>query len=138
MSEDDGLKVMGQVIQMIEGEHPYLYLDGIVMKRSWAGEVRKRFAAGGLGCQFRRISRDPGDLRGRQGGQIRLVSGRPRPEARALVISDACRGLVESVADFLPEARYQRCMVHFYRNVFSHVPSTFGNCIKFCKSIWLS
>ena len=24
----------------IEGEHPYLYLDGIVMKRSWAGEVR--------------------------------------------------------------------------------------------------
>ena len=29
-----------------------------------------------------------------------------------------------SVADFLPEARYQRCMVHFYRNVFSHVPST--------------
>ena len=24
----------------IEGEHPYLYLDGIVIKRSWAGEVR--------------------------------------------------------------------------------------------------
>jgi hypothetical protein len=22
----------------IEGEHPYLYLDGIVMKRIWAGE----------------------------------------------------------------------------------------------------
>jgi hypothetical protein len=41
-----------------------------------------------------------------------------------LVISDACRGLVESVADFLPEGRYQRCMVHFYRNVFSQVPST--------------
>src|SRR5215831_16456540 len=24
----------------IEGEHPYIYLDGIVLKRSWAGEVR--------------------------------------------------------------------------------------------------
>ena len=24
----------------ITGEHPYLYLDGIVMRRSWAGEVR--------------------------------------------------------------------------------------------------
>jgi hypothetical protein len=23
----------------IGGEHPYVYLDGIVMKRSWAGEV---------------------------------------------------------------------------------------------------
>jgi len=22
------------------GEHPYVYLDGIVLKRSWAGEVR--------------------------------------------------------------------------------------------------
>src|ERR1700739_2095154 len=27
----------------IEGEHPYLYLDGIVMKRTWAGEVRNVF-----------------------------------------------------------------------------------------------
>ena len=24
----------------IEGEHPYVYMDGIVLKRSWAGEVR--------------------------------------------------------------------------------------------------
>jgi ABC transporter substrate binding protein/Transposase, Mutator family len=26
--------------RQIEGEHPYVYLDGIVLKRSWAGEVR--------------------------------------------------------------------------------------------------
>ena len=32
-------------------------------------------------------------------------------------------GLVESAAEFFPEARWQRCMVHFYRNVFSHVPA---------------
>jgi putative transposase len=24
----------------IDGEHPYVYLDGIVLKRGWAGEVR--------------------------------------------------------------------------------------------------
>jgi len=24
----------------IEGEFPYVYLDGIVLKRSWAGEIR--------------------------------------------------------------------------------------------------
>ena len=41
-----------------------------------------------------------------------------------LIISDACRGLTESAAEYLPEARWQRCMVHFYRNVFSHVPAT--------------
>lgn len=31
-------------------------------------------------------------------------------------------GLIESVADYYPEADWQRCTVHFYRNVFSHVP----------------
>ena len=41
-----------------------------------------------------------------------------------LIISDACRGLMESAAEYLPDARWQRCMVHFYRNVFSHVPMT--------------
>jgi transposase-like protein len=32
--------------------------------------------------------------------------------------------LAESIGDFYPEAHWQRCMVHFYRNVFSYVPST--------------
>ncbi len=41
-----------------------------------------------------------------------------------LIISDACCGLVESIADSPPDARRERCMVHFYRNVFSHVPPT--------------
>ena len=31
--------------------------------------------------------------------------------------------LVESAAEFLPDAQWQRCVVHFYRNVFSHVPN---------------
>jgi putative transposase len=34
-----------------------------------------------------------------------------------LIVSDACRGLVESVAEYLPDARWQRCVVRFYRNV---------------------
>ena len=39
-----------------------------------------------------------------------------------LMISDACRGLIEAVAELYPEARWQRCVVHWYRNVFSHSP----------------
>ena len=31
-------------------------------------------------------------------------------------------GLAESAAEFFPDALWQRCVVHFYRNVFSHVP----------------
>ena len=38
------------------------------------------------------------------------------------MISDACLGLVESIAEVFPDADWQRCAVHFYRNVFSHVP----------------
>lgn len=41
-----------------------------------------------------------------------------------LVVSDACLGLVESLVEVSPEAYWQRCVVHFYRNVFSHVPNT--------------
>lgn len=41
-----------------------------------------------------------------------------------LIVSDKCLGLVESLAEFYPEAAYQRCVVHFYRNVWSLVPST--------------
>jgi putative transposase len=33
-------------------------------------------------------------------------------------------GLSESAAEFFPDAPWQRCIVHWYRNIFSHVPST--------------
>lgn len=39
-----------------------------------------------------------------------------------LFISDACMGLIESLAEYYPESHWQRCAVHFYRNVFSVVP----------------
>ena len=35
----------------IEGEHPYVYLDGIVLKRSWAGEVRNVSLSSGDCCE---------------------------------------------------------------------------------------
>jgi transposase-like protein len=40
-----------------------------------------------------------------------------------LFITDACMGLVESLADYYPESKWQRCIVHFYRNIFSVVPA---------------
>jgi len=113
----------------IEGDHPYLYLDGIVMKRSWAGEVRNvsLLVASAVNAEgFREIlGICEGAKEDKSGWSafLRHLVDRGLSGVR-LIISDACRGLVESVADYLPEARWQRCMVHFYRNVFSHVPST--------------
>jgi putative transposase len=41
-----------------------------------------------------------------------------------LFIADKCLGFTESLAEFYPQAEYQRCAVHFYRNVWSLVPAT--------------
>ena len=38
-----------------------------------------------------------------------------------LIISDACLGLIEAAGELFPDAQWQRCVVHFYRNVFSNV-----------------
>ncbi len=40
-----------------------------------------------------------------------------------LFVSDKCLGLVENLADFYPDAKWQRCVVHFYRNVWTAVPT---------------
>ena len=39
-----------------------------------------------------------------------------------LFIGDRCLGLLEAIGEVFPEAKYQRCTIHFYRNVFSVVP----------------
>ena len=39
-----------------------------------------------------------------------------------LFISDKCLGLVEALGETYPEAKWQRCVVHGYRNVFTAVP----------------
>ena len=39
-----------------------------------------------------------------------------------LIIGDKCLGMLEAVGEVYPDAKYQRCTVHFYRNVFSAVP----------------
>ena len=39
-----------------------------------------------------------------------------------LVVSDKSTGLVEVLGDFFPEAEWQRCVVHWYRNAFAKCP----------------
>ncbi len=39
-----------------------------------------------------------------------------------LIVGDKCLGMLGAVGEVFPEARYQRCTVHFYRNIFSAAP----------------
>ena len=113
----------------ITGVHPYVYLDGVVLKRSWAGEVRNvslLVAIGVSAAGYREIlGICEGAKEDKAGWSAFLAHLKQRGlKGVQLVVSDACLGLVESVSEFYSEARWQRCVVHFYRNVFSHVPAT--------------
>ena len=111
----------------IVGEYPYVFLDGIWLKRSWGGEVRNVSVLVAVGVDqdgYRQI------LGVREGAKedreswlafMRHLKDRGLSGVR-LFVSDKCLGLVESVGEFYPEARWQRCVVHFYRNVFTNVP----------------
>ena len=39
-----------------------------------------------------------------------------------LFITDKCMGLVDAVEEYFPSSYWQRCIVHFYRNVFLSCP----------------
>jgi putative transposase len=112
----------------IAGRHPYVYLDGVVLKRSWAGEVRNVSVLIAIGVNddgFREIL---GICEGAKEDKAGWSGFLAQLKARGLtgvelVTSDACLGLVESVGEFYPDARWQRCVVHFYRNVFRCVPA---------------
>jgi len=112
----------------IAGEHPYVYLDGIWLKRSWGGEVKNVAVLVAVGVNqdgFRDIlgvaegtKEDAESWR----GFLRSLKERGLSSVR-LIVSDKCLGLVESLGEFFPEAAWQRCVVHFYRNVMAAVPT---------------
>lgn len=111
----------------IEGEYPYVYLDGICLKRSWGGEVRtvSVLVAIGVGLDgFRDIlGIVEGAKEDKEGWSqfLRHLKQRGLKGVR-LAVSDKCLGLVESIGEFFPDALWQRCTVHFYRNVFTVIP----------------
>jgi len=113
--------------QPITEVFPYVYLDGVVLKRSWAGEVSNVSVLVAIGVNesgYRKILGIAEGAKEDKAGWssfLRHLKERGLTAVR-LFTTDACLGLVESVADFFPEAKWQRCTVHFYRNIFSNVP----------------
>lgn len=112
----------------ITGEHPYVFLDGIVLKRTWADEVRNIsiLAAFGVNSEgFRELLGTwEGPKEDKEGwlGFLQHLKQRGLKGVR-LFVSDKCLGLVESLREVFPDPLWQRCSVHFYRNVWSKVPA---------------
>lgn len=111
----------------IEEVFPYVYLDGVVLKRSWGGEVRNISVLVAIGVPeagYRHVLGVGEGAKEDKAGWLGFLKhlkerGLQRTE---LIISDACLGLAEAAAEVYPDAAWQRCIVHFYRNVFSVVP----------------
>ena len=74
-----------------------------------------------------------GDSGGGAGGGAILGRGL---DGVKLIVGDKCMGMLEAVGEVFPDAKYQRCTVHFYRNVFSVVPKSKAKIVaKMLKAI---
>ena len=88
----------------LSGDYPYVYVDGVCLKRSWGGEIQNVSVLVAIG-----VSRD--------GCREILGAAEGMKEDR-----DKNLGMLETIPEVFPDARYQRCTVHFYRNIFSVTP----------------
>jgi transposase-like protein len=111
----------------INEEHPYVFVDGVYLKRSWGGEVQNvsvLVAAGVNQDGYREIlgvAEESREDKESWSNFLRYLKDRGLKGVR-LIISDKCLGLYEIIGDFFPEAKWQRCVVHWYRNVFNLCP----------------
>jgi putative transposase len=114
--------------QPITGQFAYVYLDGIWLKRSWGGEVKNVAVLVAIGVDQDGYRQILGVVEGAKEDAeswrtfLRHLKERGLAGVE-LVVSDKCLGLIEALAEFYPEASWQRCMVHWFRNVRTAVPT---------------
>jgi transposase-like protein len=112
-----------------EKAYPYLYLDATYLKVRWGARVTTMALLVCVGVDeegFREVLAV--EVAGSEKGAayaslLRGLIDRGLSGVR-LVISDDHEGIKAAVAGELPGAQWQRCTVHFERNVLSHVPSS--------------
>ena len=105
----------------------YLYVDGIYLKRNWGGEYENVSILVAIGVNpdgYREIvGAAEGMKEDKQSWRSFFLWLKERGlEGVELIIGDKCQGLLEAVYEVFPQCKYQRCVVHFYRNVFSVTP----------------
>jgi len=112
----------------LNGEYPYVYLDGIYLKRNWGGEYENVSILVALAVNNDGYREILGAAEGSKEYKESWLNFLRHLKERGLkgtqlFISDKCLGVVETLGEIFPDARWQRCIVHFYRNIFSVVPT---------------
>ncbi|SMD00571.1 IS256 family transposase [Sporomusa malonica] len=108
-------------------KYPYIYVDGIYLRRNWGGEYEHVSVLVAIAVNEDGYREVLGAAEGMKEDKASWTEFFKWLKNRGLsgvnlVIGDKCLGMLESVYDVFPEAKHQRCTVHFYRNVFSVVP----------------
>jgi transposase-like protein len=109
------------------GAYPYVYVDGIYLRRNWGGEFENVSILVALGVNEDGYREVIGAAEGMKEDKaswkafLQWLKGRGLDGVR-LIVGDKCLGMLEAAAEVFPQAKYQRCTVHFYRNVFSVTP----------------
>lgn len=107
--------------------YPYVYLDGIYLKRNWGGSYENVAILVAMAVnedgQREVIGAAEGMKEDAPSWRAFLKSLKERGlTGTQLFVGDKNIGLVEAIREIFPQAKYQRCTVHFYRNVFTKVP----------------
>ncbi len=111
----------------LSGKYPYVYVDGIYLKRNWGGEFENVSILVAIGVDedgYREvIGAAEGMKEDKESWRSFLVWLKERGlDGVRLIVGDKNLGMCESVHEVFPDAKYQRCTVHFYRNIMSSVP----------------
>lgn len=111
----------------LKESYPYVYLDGIFLKRSWGGEYENVSILVAMGVDSKGFREILGAAEGSKEDKESWLNFLRHLKQRGLkgtqlFISDKCLGFVEALGDVFPDAKWQRCIVHFYRNVFTVTP----------------
>lgn len=113
----------------LERAYPYVYVDGIYLKRSWGGSYENVAVMVAIGVNDDGYREVIGAAEGLAESSECWRDFLSWPRSRGLrgvrmFTGDKAAGMVGSIAEVFPEAAYQRCTVHFYRNVLSKVPKS--------------
>ena len=118
---------LATLIRKLIGEYPYVYVDGIYLKRNWGGEFENVSILVAIGVNSDGYREDIGaaeSLKKDKESWTNFLVWLKECGFKGvkMVVGDKCLGMCDSVNEVFPEAKYQRCTVHFYRNVFSATP----------------
>jgi len=113
------------------GKYPYVYVDGIYLRRNWGGEYENVSILVAIAVNEDGYREVLGAAEGMKEDKASWTEFFKWLKSRGLegvklIVGDKCLGMLEAVGEVYPEAKYQRCTVHFYRNVFSVVPRSKG------------